>query len=129
MSCFAPCPACKRHVATDETACPFCSTALPDSFRDAVMCRTPRGRLNRAAMMVAGAALMGAEACSSSNTSVMALYGAPFPDAGTDTSGDGNTDDGSANESGVPIYGAPAPAASEVAAPAQDANPPGTRKT
>ena len=25
MSCLAPCPACNRHVATDDTTCPFCS--------------------------------------------------------------------------------------------------------
>lgn len=110
MSCFAPCPACRRHVATDETVCPFCAVPLPDSFRNAVSCGPSRGRLNRAALMAAGAALMGAEACSSSNTSVMPLYGAPFPDAGADTSNDdGNTNDSAS----IPIYGAPAPVASK----------------
>ena len=33
MSCLAPCPACNRHVASDETTCPFCSAVLPDSIR------------------------------------------------------------------------------------------------
>ena len=126
MSCLAPCPGCKRHVATDETACPFCSSPLPDSFRNAVLCRSPRERLNRAALMVAGAALMGAEACSSTNTSIMPLYGAPNPDAGADTSSsDGNPNDIPA----IPIYGAPAPAASEQAPPGDSAPPRATNKT
>jgi len=126
MSCLAPCPACNRHVATDETACPFCAAALPDSFRDALSCRKPlRGRLSRAAMVVAGAALAGAEACGSS---AIPLYGAfPPPDAGADTS----MSDGNASDSVVALYGAPAPAASEQAPPDESAAkaPPSPTKT
>ncbi len=29
MSDLEPCPACRRHVRTDEAACPFCAAALP----------------------------------------------------------------------------------------------------
>lgn len=114
MSCLAPCPACKRHVATDETACPFCQAFLPDSFRDAVSCPKPRGRLNRAAMLVAGAALVGAEACSNS---VLPAYGVspPPPDASADTT----MNDGSA----VALYGA-APAPLEQAPPDDSAKKP-----
>ena len=125
MTCFAPCPACKRHVATDETACPFCSAALPDAFRDAVSCRTPRGRLNRAAMLVAGAALVGAEACSNS---IAPPYGIspPPPDAGAET----GTSDGSANDSVVALYGAaPAPLENAPADEGATKPPPAPSKT
>jgi hypothetical protein len=118
MSCLAPCPACDRHVATDETVCPFCSAALPDSFRLQARCERPGGRLNRAALLAAaGAALIGAEACGSG----VALYGAPLPDAGLEA----GPNDGSA----VPIYGA-APAPLEQAPPGNGAAPPaGNKKT
>jgi hypothetical protein len=47
------CPGCRRHVAVDETSCPFCALALPPE--------SPRvlspGRLSRAAVF-AGAALV-----------------------------------------------------------------------
>ena len=33
MSNFVPCPACNRHVLSAETACPFCTAALPESLR------------------------------------------------------------------------------------------------
>ena len=50
---LAPCPSCHRHVRIDETACPFCATALspgePRTLR--------RGRFSRAAVF-AGAALV-----------------------------------------------------------------------
>jgi len=99
MSCLAPCPGCKRHIGTDETTCPFCSAALSDSFRCEARSR-PRGRLSRAAMVAAGAALLGAEAC---NTAPAPLYGpAPPFDAGADT---GTMDGGP-----VALYGAAPPA-------------------
>ena len=112
MSCLAPCPACDRHVSTDETACPFCAAALPETFR----CQPTRvqtaGRMSRAAMIAAGAALMGA----SCGNSVRPPYGiAVVPDASADTS----TNDSSA----VPIYGA-APAPLEQTPPAADSAPP-----
>ena len=125
MSCLAPCPACQRHVATDETTCPFCATALPDSFRDALSCRKPPGRLSRAAMVAAGAALLGAEACSNS---IAPAYGIspPPPDAGADT----GPSDGSTNDSVVALYGA-APAPLENAPADEDATkpPPAPTKT
>jgi len=90
MSCLAPCPTCNRHVATDETTCPFCSAALPDSFR----CQPPRqrlsGRLSRAGLLAAGAALLGGGAACLGATH----YGGSMPiDAGTDT---GTMDGGAA---------------------------------
>ena len=64
MSNFVPCPACNRHVLSAETACPFCTAALPESLRLQTPAPRPPGRLSRAALLAAGAALMGAEACS-----------------------------------------------------------------
>jgi hypothetical protein len=99
MSCLAPCPACNRHVATDQTACPFCSAALPDSIRCQERKR-PHARLSRAAMMAAGVVLVSVEAGCSVATP---LYGSPAPyDAGVDTATDtGTTDGGAAALSGA----------------------------
>jgi hypothetical protein len=114
MSCLAPCPGCNRHVGTDETACPFCSAALPESFRCQPR-RQPRGRLSRAAMVAAGAALLGAEACGGPAPA----YGpAPPFDAGADTS----TMDGGP----VALYGAAPPAFEQ--APVQPGTPPLAKK-
>lgn len=119
MSCLAPCPTCNRHVATDETTCPFCSAALPDSFRCQPP-RRPRGRLSRAGLLAAGAALIGVgQACAGS------AYGTSAPyDAGADTS----TIDGSSDSSAVALYGA-APAALEQAPPDNPPTPPAKSNT
>src|SRR6185436_5161277 len=73
MSNFVPCPSCNRHVLSAETACPFCTAALPESLRLQTPAPRPPGRLSRAALLAAGAALMGAEACSAPTP----VYGAP----------------------------------------------------
>jgi hypothetical protein len=93
MSHLAPCPVCNRHVDIAESACPFCAAALPASFRARPPLIPLRGRLGRAALMTAGAALMGAAACSSNDAigvekndatpsydgmRVVAAYGAPI---------------------------------------------------
>ena len=94
MSHLAPCPACHRHVDVAETTCPFCAAALAESFRRPPAAVAPPRRLSRAAMMAAGATLLGA--CSANdaigNTKdaatdrsvatdgivVVPIYGAPF---------------------------------------------------
>ena len=99
MSNFVPCPACNRHVLSAETPCPFCTAALPESLRLQTPAPRPPGRLSRAALLAAGAALMGVgQACAGS------AYGtsAPPDDAGADTS----TIDGSSDSSAVALYGA-----------------------
>jgi hypothetical protein len=122
MSCFEPCPACKRHVTTDETVCPFCAAPLPDCSQKVK--RTPlKGRLSRAALLAVGA---GAALISSSCAG--SAYGLPTTGSGGTSMSDGSTNgDGSGGASGsggaggaVALYGAPAPAASEqpAAAPA-----------
>jgi hypothetical protein len=78
MSHLAPCPACNRHVDVVETACPFCAAALAESFRGHRSPAPPPRRLGRAALMAAGATLMGA--CSSSD----AIGGKTATDAAND---------------------------------------------
>jgi hypothetical protein len=93
MSQLAPCPACRRHVEVVETTCPFCGAALAESFRGQLRPVAPPRRLSRAAMMAAGATLLGA--CSAND----AIGNAK--DAGTDrpVATDGPVP--------VPLYGAP----------------------
>ena len=127
MSNFVPCPACNRHVLCSETACPFCSAALPESRCEQSSAPRSPGRLSRAAMLAAGAALMGAEACSNSVTPV---YGGPPGGAG----GSSMTSDGGGGAGGSPsdgsavaLYGA-APAALEQTPPDEGASPPAGNK-
>jgi len=98
MSCLAPCPACNRHIAIDETACRFCSAALPDSFRHEHACRRQApGHLSRAALMAAGAALLGAASCLSTSAAYGTMYVGPGTGGapGTMNGGaDGGADDG-----------------------------------
>ncbi|HEY5922734.1 MAG TPA: carboxypeptidase-like regulatory domain-containing protein [Kofleriaceae bacterium] len=53
MNELAPCPACKRHVATHELDCPFCRRAVALRAQHVVL----TGRVSRAAMFAA--ALLG----------------------------------------------------------------------
>ena len=86
MSSLVPCPGCDRHVRSDETTCPFCQAALAPA-RPCVGCSgPPAARLARAALVAAGAALLGA-ACQSQ--SVLVPYGVPpHFDAGTQSDRD-----------------------------------------
>jgi hypothetical protein len=127
MSHLAPCPGCNRHVLTIETACPFCALELPASFRALAPPPPQRGRLGRAALLVAGAALMGAGACSNDNgggTTDGSGEGPPLSDgspesgsggAGGVTAGDGAaggapgsggaTQDAASDRGAVALYG------------------------
>jgi len=87
MSTFVLCQGCSRHVKSEETACPFCQTALP-SRRCAGRCfGPPEARLGRAALVVAGAALLGV-ACQSAVA--VPAYGGP----GITPHADGGQSDG-----------------------------------
>jgi hypothetical protein len=82
MSALVPCSGCNRHVKSDETTCPFCQAAVaPESC--AGRCARPSvPRLISAALVAAGAALLGA-ACENSHSTIVP-YGVPPPfDAGT----------------------------------------------
>ncbi|HEY7374716.1 MAG TPA: hypothetical protein VIF57_21305 [Polyangia bacterium] len=91
MACLAPCPACQRHIASSETTCPFCAAALPESFRCQPARALPPGRLSRAAMVAAGAALV---SVSCGATAVEYGVGV-ISDAGATSAVDGS-DDGDA---------------------------------
>jgi hypothetical protein len=105
MTCLAPCPACGRHVAVDAAACPFCSAPLPESFRRDHVCQRSPGRLSRAALVAAGAALLGAEACWSGS----AAYGvAVVEDASAGRpAADGGATGGSDGSASAAVDGAP----------------------
>jgi len=63
MSQLSPCPGCSRHVRVGAATCPFCDVAL--SGEPVLAPAISRGgRLSRAAMFVAGAALATVAACS-----------------------------------------------------------------
>jgi hypothetical protein len=98
MSQLLPCPACHRHVDTNEAACPFCGVVLPEAFRAGRPLVPPPRRLGRAALMAAGATLVGAAACSGND----AIGNGPMDAAMTRTTGTGG-------ESVVAAYGAPLP--------------------
>ena len=86
MSQLLPCPACRRHVASDERSCPFCGAALSSPRPCAGDCARLPSRLARAALVAASAALLGA-GCGSA----VPVYGAPPQvDAGPDSSRDAN---------------------------------------
>jgi hypothetical protein len=90
MRALILCPACHRHVESEETTCPFCQTALVPA-PDSSVCQGPCSghaspRLGRVAMMAAGAALL----CAACGRSVTVEYGpAMIPDAGEQTGGEG----------------------------------------
>jgi hypothetical protein len=93
MSHLAPCPACRRHVEVVETTCPFCAAALAESFRGQTRPAPPAGRLSRAALMAAGATLLGA--CSANDAIGNARDAATDRPVATD------------GPVAVPLYGAP----------------------
>src|SRR4051812_8219326 len=110
MSCLAPCPLCNRHISGHEAACPFCAAALPNTFRCQPARAVPTGRLSRAAMIAAGAALM-----SASCNNAVPVYGVAIqPDAGVDA----RTSDGSEEAAAAQLE--QAPPADENRAPSPD---------
>jgi hypothetical protein len=56
VTALAPCPACKRHVATHERTCPFCARALPPMRAQHA---NVIGRVTRAAVFSAALAACG----------------------------------------------------------------------
>ena len=76
MTPLVPCPACKRHVATREIACPFCAAALPvQRARHALVL----GRVTRAAVFSAAVI-----ACDSDKPAPAPAPTAPTPAQGSD---------------------------------------------
>jgi hypothetical protein len=87
MSQLVPCRACQRHVKSDETSCLSCQAVSPARPCTGACSGLPSARLARAALVAAGAALLGA-ACSSN--SAIVPYGIPPQfDAGAEAPQDG----------------------------------------
>lgn len=108
MNQLLPCPHCSRHHRVCEHVCPFCGGPLPAC--QAAPPAHARGRLNRATLFAAGAALLGGANCDNRSTSVH--YGLPGivtnPDGSGDTSNAPDaTGDGSMRVSIVTHYGLP----------------------
>lgn len=103
---FIPCPSCRRHVRSGDSACPFCASALPSDHASRAIPR-PTARLGRGALF---AFAVSVTACGSSTE------GDPITaDTGTTTdTGSTKADTGSAadtlvNDTGGPVaaYGGP----------------------
>jgi hypothetical protein len=127
MSHLAPCPSCNRHVRIEEMMCPFCAIVLPPELRATPAPAPLQRRLSRAALLAAGATLMGAAACSDTEGTADAATdhgavtdglaegpttgtggsggGSPGVDAGAGAGGSTSIPDGSV----VALYGVPAP--------------------
>ena len=110
------CPACARHVRVSEEACPFCRSALSDSFRASAAPQAPGARLTRAALFAFGTGTLSlapvlAPGCSSSSVPPMvngvdAAYGGPPIDSGPSPSAD-SAYGAPPFDGPVPVYGAP----------------------
>ena len=110
MNQLLPCPHCNRHHRVCEPVCPFCGGELPPC--KAAPRASARGRLNRATLFAAGAALLGGASCDD-NRSGNAHYGLPGimmnPDGGKDTAAPQDAvEDVPMNVSIDAAYGAPA---------------------
>jgi hypothetical protein len=116
---FAPCPSCRRHVRADETACPFCASALPADFVP-----PPRPVVRAVGPFTRSAVLfLGATACGGSvaPTEPMPLvfYGpavvedagaeASMRDAAADTAVADAATDAADDEPSSPVFYGPAP--------------------
>lgn len=104
MTRLEPCPECHRHVKVDETACPFCASAL--AFPPRPPRAVPRGPIGRAALFAFG--VIAAPGCGSDDpppgadappSVVDAAVDADTTDADT-TDADPNAPDGG----GIAIY-------------------------
>jgi hypothetical protein len=92
MNQLLPCPHCSRHHRVCEPVCPFCGGSLPAC--KAAPPTKARGRLSRATLFAAGAALLGGASCD--NRSTNAHYG--LAGIVTNPDGSGGTGDGSSGD-------------------------------
>ena len=102
MSQLLPCPHCSRHHRVCEPVCPFCDGTLP-TCKGAPSVMSPLGRMSRATLVAAGAALLGVSSC---DKSVAPPYGGFYPpwpaqDASADAppAGDAETSDATTADS------------------------------
>jgi hypothetical protein len=86
---LVPCPSCARHIATRETCCPFCTSALPADLESRAIPGATR-RLNRLATFTFATTLVvgAAAACSSGDDNTCCPpYGAPPQDGSVQDDG------------------------------------------
>jgi hypothetical protein len=108
---LVPCPRCERHVRTDESACPFCSAALPSNLAARAIPGATQ-RLSRAAAFLFGASLTVAGCGSEISTGAGSGGGSDPTGSSSDSSAasGGMTDAGPDDDGGnVPLYGDPTP--------------------
>jgi len=92
MSALVPCAGCNRHLKSGETTCPFCRAEVTPAVCTGRCARPSPARLVGAALVAAGAALLGA-ACESSQSAFPPYGISPHFDAGAPAdSGNGQTD-------------------------------------
>jgi hypothetical protein len=101
MSTLVPCPGCNRHVKSDETTCPFCQAAVAPGQCTGRCARPSTSRLAGAALVAAGAALLGV-ACESSQSAVPPYGIPPHFDAGTQSQRDVGAPTDGPSDGGVP---------------------------
>ena len=126
---LVPCVVCNRHVFVDASACPFCGSRPGAREAPRVPASPGRQHLGRAALLAAGAALVGAAACSSA----VPAYGIP---PNFDASTDAPSSPGGKGGGGVAGHGGVAGAPAEgdagtshlVVAPLSDTGAPMPRK-
>jgi hypothetical protein len=90
MPIFVPCPACARHIATTEKACPFCASLVAEDLASRAV-PSANKRLSRQALFAFAATALAANglAVSSCSGSVHSSYGFPgCDDCGAQTFGD-----------------------------------------
>ena len=99
MKTFVPCPQCKRHILTSDSACPFCHTPLPDDFGPTPRVVAPAavGPFARAAILFMGAATSACSGPASSQPVPQPFYGPAVVDA--------SMDQDSGEPMPVPFYG------------------------
>jgi hypothetical protein len=76
MAVLVPCPSCARHVATSETRCPFCASALPIDLESRAIPGASR-RLSRASMFTFATTVTALSIGTGVSTLSCAVYGAP----------------------------------------------------
>ncbi len=103
-----PCPACKRHVRTEERVCPFCAADIASTMARAPKRAMPGQRLGRAALMsfgITAAALTGCEDDSADNGDAQVQPDASTRDAstGSDASLDARVPDAATPDASAPV--------------------------
>jgi hypothetical protein len=123
---LAPCPSCLRHVRAEETACPFCASALPADFAP-----PPRpvvravGPFTRAAVLFLGASACGGSVAPTEPPPVPFYGPAVVEDSGVGVSvRDAAAVDAADSNNVTPVFYGPAPVSVSDASEDQETDAP-----